>query len=284
MLSDIIIENIEYDLSLQQRINIKNMYDDGDDFYIRRIEGLDGIKASIDTTPLSGMIGDYYLGSHLPKRNIVMDIAYGRYPGRPSITELRKKLYDTLITGSKVSLSFKVSFTNYRLYIEGYVESVESDIFSKDTYVRISLICPTPYFQTSEPIIGTVGSSASISTSLIFVNEGNAPIGVDVVRIPVAATSTTINFGLNGRTVYINRPVGFRDAGVIFINTMHGLRDVIFRSGSDGTGPVVNAIPYLRLPVEWPVVIPGSNRISFSRGAAASGPVTFEYRHAFTGL
>lgn len=115
---------------------------------IKNITGISPIGADIMMVPFASVDGAIYSGSRVPSRNIIMTIAM--YPEEFSknvygtIEESRLKTYQFFQIKDPVRLTF---YTDHRtLFIDGYVESNEVDIFSEEETATISVICVDPWF------------------------------------------------------------------------------------------------------------------------------------------
>lgn len=146
-------------------------------FAIRSITGLGPVKANINMTDLAIGDGSLYNSSKTSYRNIVIDLIYypvyqyvspmdimsqefktsknydtSKIPGsefivspiNASIESLRQMSYRYFPVKQAIKLFIKTS--NRHVWINGYVESNEPDIFNKDEGATISIICPNPYF------------------------------------------------------------------------------------------------------------------------------------------
>lgn len=146
-------------------------------FAIRSITGLGPVKANINMTDLAIGDGSLYNSSKTSYRNIVIDLIYypvyqyvsqmeimsqefkppkkydtSKIPGsefivspiNASIESLRQMSYRYFPVKQPIKLFIKTS--NRHVWINGYVESNEPDIFNKDEGATISIICPNPYF------------------------------------------------------------------------------------------------------------------------------------------
>lgn len=114
-------------------------------FAIKSITGLGPGKANINTTELSTTDGGLYNSARLPARNIVISL---EYLWLDSIEEIRQKSYKYFSIKKKVKLSFLTD--NRQAEIEGYVESNDPTIFSKNEGSDISIVCPNPFFYSVE--------------------------------------------------------------------------------------------------------------------------------------
>lgn len=126
-------------------------------FLVFNMTGLGPEKGEIRTTDIVTGDGGFYNSSRLPSRNITMMIRYF-YTGssvdpdtkrRIEAEFLRHKVYKFFPIKQRVELTFT---TDSRVcWIEGYLESNEPVIFSKETHTQLSIICPFPYFYDAGP-------------------------------------------------------------------------------------------------------------------------------------
>ncbi|HXQ38634.1 MAG TPA: phage tail domain-containing protein, partial [Anaerolineales bacterium] len=148
---------------------------DNDLIQIRDIGGLEPVKANINTTPFAGYNGEYYLGSNIGKRNIV--VTFGLNPDweDQSISTLRQLLQSYFMTQNQIKLRF-FSDELPTCEILGYTESFEPNRFSKDPEVQVSIICPEPDFVGIVPTVinGTVQNTLEY-TEIVY--EGSVPTG-----------------------------------------------------------------------------------------------------------
>lgn len=116
---------------------------------IKDITGLGAADADINTTDLATGDGALFNSSRVQSRNIVMTL---QFMNKPNIEYIRHVIYRYFHIKQPLTLHFK---TDYRdIYIDGYVESNEIEVFSENETAQISVICPNPFFykpvETSE--------------------------------------------------------------------------------------------------------------------------------------
>lgn len=107
---------------------------------VRKIDGLDPPRASIAIKNASSMDGGLFNNAKLSTRNIVitMDIL-----AKPTVEDVRLECYKFFIVKNKIKLLFETD--NRICEIEGYVESIDVNIFSKNEQIKVSIVCPDPY-------------------------------------------------------------------------------------------------------------------------------------------
>lgn len=187
-------------------------------FIVKSITGLSSGKATINVTEAATSDGAFYNSARLSTRNIVITL---QYLGKPTtIEEARHLSYRYFPIKKKVTLLFE---TDTRLaQIEGYVESNEIDIFSKEEGSDISIICPNPFFYSAgengtqitvfsgiEPMFEFPFSNESLTESLlemgaiknrtssVVLYDGDSEIGV---KINIYALGEATNISIYNST------------------------------------------------------------------------------------
>lgn len=111
------------------------------------IESIDGIgpgKASINTSSLVTKDGSIFTRARASDRNITIRF---RFLWHDTIEDARHLTYKYFPLKQKLNLVFETDRRS--LAIDGYVESNEPDIFSKESGTDISIICPYPFFYST---------------------------------------------------------------------------------------------------------------------------------------
>ena len=117
-----------------------------DRYQILNMEGLNPPNASIYQSPVAGMDGTKYMSSKLEARNIVLTVKING-----EVERNRLNLYSYFKTKHWSKMYY--SNGSREVAIEGYVETVECNLFSQSEQMQISIICPDPYFQSLKEII-----------------------------------------------------------------------------------------------------------------------------------
>lgn len=112
-------------------------------------KGIGPEKAIINTTELANSDSTLFNSAKMSERNIVLTLKpLSKTEVTKSMEEGRMKIYNFFPLKSQIK--FQVNTDIKKLYIYGYIESCEPDIFSNDEKVNISIICPDPYWRVSE--------------------------------------------------------------------------------------------------------------------------------------
>lgn len=134
------------------KIGLRNSDKSG--FLITSITGLGPGEADISTTELAAADGGVYNSARITSRNIVIEM---KYLLTDTVEEARLRSYKYFPLKKNVTLFFETE--DRQVYIEGYVESNNPDIFSSSETTQISIVCPDPFFYA-------VGSQTSVFSGI----------------------------------------------------------------------------------------------------------------------
>ncbi len=254
-----------------------------DAIQVRGIEGLGPVKASVNTTPLGSIDGESYMGSSVGKRNIV--ITFGLNPNwvDQTVSSLRQLLYAYFMPKQSIKLRF-MSSTMVTVDIEGYVEGVEPNIFSKDPEVQVSIICPKPDFVASSAtvVVGTVGDG-QVSTEINY--NGTTPTGfVLKIESSTAKPTFTGNIQVVNETPFtqvFSLDVTINAQQYFEMSSVAGAKYV--RTVLIGDGSITNLLRRIATNAVWPRLDPGLNGFKVV-GAEVGQTWTLTYFSRFGGL
>lgn len=133
-------QDVAVGASVSNKITFE-LYDDGSKtgYFIKKIEGLGPVKASINTSSAANKAGVNYVSSKKEPRNIVLTLGL-RSTSVRNVEYYRQYLYKTFRIGRGVTIN--VITDNRNVVTFGYVEYCEPDIFSSEEDIVISIICP----------------------------------------------------------------------------------------------------------------------------------------------
>ena len=146
-------------------------------FIVETMGGLGAGKATINTTEVATNDGSLYNSARVSSRNITLGL---RFLENPSVEDIRQKSYKYFPLKKPVTL--RIETDNRLSEIEGYVESNDPDIFSKEEGTDISIICPFPFFHSAlgnqvtvfsgiEPMFEFPFSNESLKEKLLLMGE-----------------------------------------------------------------------------------------------------------------
>lgn len=120
-------------------------------YQVVSITGLSSPPALINVTNVAMMDGAIFNSSRLETRNLVIMLKING-----DAEKNRLMLYRFF--RSKEMCTFYYSNDSVDVKIEGYVETVECDLFSDAEMMQISIICPRPYFESLDEILIDIGN------------------------------------------------------------------------------------------------------------------------------
>lgn len=228
---------------------------------IRNIEGLDPVAASVTSAPFGAVDGESYIGSSIPRRNIVLTIRANPDWSTWRYETLRRLIYSYFMPKLAAKLEF-YSDDMDPVEISGIVESVETSLFSKDPEFVVSIICPDPHFTAIEATVLT-GQSVRPGGAVVEIDyDGNVQTGVHVKVSQVSGaepTSIAIQLGDPATTYFeVESTV---DSGMYFEMSSVPMRKFI-QNIDIGGGTITNLLNDVVEGSWWPSIVPGTNEFS----------------------
>lgn len=245
-------------------------------YLIDHVGGLGPSDAVVSSSDYALIPGSRFHNTTVGTRNITLSLLLSENNTNGlTIAQLRRNLYRVLPTGERVRLRFWTD-GEYEMRIDGYVETVEPSIFSKEPRIEISILCPEPYFEAPEPLITNNNPKGLIT----LYNPGEIVAGI-YYRVWFTDTYTSaLRFESEVGTIHIHYP--FTTGEVLEVDTRLGRKNVR-TIGLDGW----TRTPLLgRIEVEgdWPAMIQGDNRVGVdSGGVSGSWSWNLEYRILYGG-
>lgn len=186
-------------------------------------------------------IGDYsqdggiYQGRRVGNRNVVFTINLNPNPALgETVSKLRESLYkafiDPQVDGDYLKLLLRDD-QNREIYLIGFCEKFETEIFDADSMCQISMICPDPYLRDN---VDTILTQPTGWVQVPFTYQGTAETGF-IVRIYVTAATQEITLYNNGKVMQLVNPAGYNVGDIIIINTIRGQRSITHTKPSDLT-------------------------------------------------
>ncbi len=160
-------------------------------YVITKIEGHGPVGADINLTQFATNDGAMYNSARVGERTLSLTLAVVAQPGK-TIEHARRWIYKTYAVKNRVEMAFVTDTGTYIL--TGYVEKCEPDIFEKITKVKITIVCPDPYFYAPAR---TVTSISSVKGGFEF------PFADNMTNIP---NETLFSIGENSLTYFVNDP------------------------------------------------------------------------------
>jgi len=262
-------------------------------YQILKIDGLTPPDADITSSTLANMHGEKFKSSKIGVRNVVINL---RLQG--NVEENRIALYDFFDNGEEVKIYYQNGMRN--VFIDGYCEKVDSDFFSKDEEMQISIVCLSPFWKninTTRIDISQVFDNfefpfaiekEGISFSDYFENREVNIINSGEVETGVKITLTTSTNNIVNPVIYnvhtreflkLNTNIDIGDK--IIINTNKGEKSITKISN----GIPVNEINSLGNDSTWLQLSKGSNLFTYqSEENQNSLRVVFEFNNLYKGV
>ena len=251
---------------------------------ISRIEGLGPVAANINTSEPAMLDGVIFNSARLPARNIVFSF-YMMWA--PTIEDSRLLTYKYFPVKKPVKLLFE---TDIRMVeITGYVESNEPRIFDRMESTTISILCPDPYFRSSEltettfygvePLFEFEFGNESLTESLLefseisqstsknILYEGDADVGlvmtlmatgpVGDIMIYNSGTRETMTILESKMTAITGSP--FTSGDTITISTIRGDKFITLLRN----GVTTNILNCLDKDTDWIQLTRGNNVLAY---------------------
>lgn len=230
---------------------------------IRNIEGLDPVKASVNTSPLGSVDGTSYTGSNVADRNIVLTVHPNPDWDNWSHESLRKLLYAYFMPKRLIRLVF-YSDTRPPVDILGFVESVEANPFSKDPELVVSIICPDPYFTAIDPEVITGQSVRSGGAVHVIDYDGTVEAGIHVeVSFTSGTAPSLIGIQIGDPAIsYFNVLATVSSSKYFEMNSLPMQKYV--QNVDIGTGVITNLLSKVQIQEgsDWPILQPGEIHFS----------------------
>lgn len=222
---------------------------------IRNIEGLNPVKAAINTSPFGSVDGSSYVGSSVLTRNIVLTLKPNPNWDTWSYEKLRRLVYSYFMPKLVTRLVF-YSDDMVPVEIYGVVEDVSVSIFSKEPEILVSIICPDPYFTAVTPVVIT-GVNDEVET---FTYNGSIEAGMVVKVSWVSGTPTTIGIQIGSpKNTYFGVVATVEETKYFELSSIPMRKYV--QNINIGTGVIENLLSnvYLQEGSLWPMLEPGEN-------------------------
>lgn len=228
---------------------------------IRNIEGLNPVKASVNTSPLGSIDGASYTGGSILSRNLVLTIHPNPDWDTWTYESLRKLLYRYFMPKRPVRLVFE-SDDLVPVEISGIVEDVAVNPFSEDPELLVSVICPDPYFTAVDPIVVTGQAVRSGGAVVVIDYQGTIETGVQVKVTHVTAPSPTSIAVQIGDSTNIRFLVAASvDANKYFVFNSLPMQKFVQNVSLDD-GVITNLLSNVEDGSSWPILQPGENHFS----------------------
>lgn len=153
-------------------------------YTVYKVTGLQPPSVAISSSSNATTDGSTVNSARVGTRNIVV---YMTLEGDAEASRI--ELYKHFPLKKRITLYFKNGSRD--VYIEGYVEVIECDLFAKRQIAQVSILCPQPYFKAAEEL----ASYFSDISSLFQFPFNVAAEGVEISSITRNIRKSIINTG-----------------------------------------------------------------------------------------
>jgi hypothetical protein len=263
-------------------------------FVVQSVTGLGPGKASINTTEVSTNDGSLFNSSRLPSRNIVIGL---KFLWKNSIEDVRQLSYKHFPIKKKLTLLIETD--NRQAEIDGYVESNDPNIFSRDEGSDISIVCPNPFFYSAgkngkrttvfygvEPMFEFPFSNESLQecllemgaiqnqTEKVITYDGDSEIGVIITIHAVGEASKIVIYNTGTREIMridTDKLATFTGSGIIagddiIICTVKGSKSINLQRA----GKRINILNCLEKNADWFQLAKGDNIFAYTAETGSS--------------
>lgn len=250
-------------------------------FIVADIDGLDPVKATLVSSSFANQDGEQYQSARREARNIKLKIDLDPDESlNETVRDLRRKLYRFFMPKSEVKLTFILT-EGLDVEITGRVESFETDHFSQEPAVDISIMCFDPDF--IDPIPVTIpGTTVSDETPRIITYDGTVETGITLVInvnrvLPDFTVYHTPPDDVTRTLEFDNYPLAAGD--VLTISTVAGAKGATLVRAGTSSSVLYGISPQSN----WIELVPGDNNLRvYAEGAAV--PLSIEYTNKYGGL
>ncbi|MBR5835574.1 MAG: phage tail family protein [Bacteroidales bacterium] len=262
-------------------------------YQVINIEGLNPPNAMINSSPVVGRDGSRFQSSKLEDRNLVITVKING-----DVEKNRINLYRYFKSKRWHKIYYKNGSRD--VYIEGYVESIENNLFTDNQTMQISIVCHDPYFKSMEEIVTDISQVLAsfefpfaISDPIPFsvlvkdriiniVNDGEADTGLMIfVRATGTVPDLRIFNDLTGEFFGFDQEMIAGDQ--IVINTNRGEKSItLTRDGVDH-----NVISGVSRNSTWLTLAMGDNQFTYGTESGRGEEfleINFRHRTIYEGV
>ncbi|QEQ93888.1 minor tail protein [Streptomyces phage Kardashian] len=257
--------------------------DDSSGLRVAKIEGLDPVKANLVSSGFANSDGEIFQSSRRETRNIKLNIELDPNPeSGDTVRDLRKRLYRFFMPESEIKLTFVLE-EGLDVDIVGRIESCETDHFSQEPAVDISIICFDPDFIDPTPMVVTGMSTADVDPMIVDY-EGTVEVGVVITLGPVveAIPDFVLYHTLPNdevRTLEFDN-IALAVGDTLTISTVFGSKGATLVHDGASSSALYGISPQSN----WIALEPGENQLKLYSSVAGGSPWSVEYFNKYGGL
>ena len=240
-------------------------------YTVYKVTGLQPVAANISSSANATSDGITVNSVRAGERNIVIYLALNG-----DIEQSRINLYRYFPLKQTVTVYFKTASRD--VFTEGYVQTIECDLFARKQIMQISLICPQSYFMAVDEIVsyfseisnsfefpfsieesGVVVSEITSNVRKSIINTGDIESGLLISMYAAGTVVNPVIYDAFKRTqIKLNYTMQPEDQ--ILINTNMGKKSITLIRG----GVSYNILGYLAAGSSWLTLSSGDNVFTYS--------------------
>lgn len=243
------------------------------------IDGLTRPPTNINTAVAGGIDGSFFNSARVEQRNLVISVVL-----RGDIEANRQALYSIFPLKSICTIYFENK--NRSVKIDGYVETLEADLFSMQERAQVSIICPRPYFENANAIIDELSTTVklfqfpfSISEPVSFAeiydephafltNVGDAETGFELTA-DIQADINTLTITNLTTGAYFTVNYAMQEGDTFTLSTVQGRLNVHLTRGDE----TIQLLNYIGEDSSWIKLVSGLNDMTYSTDIEDEFPV-----------
>lgn len=264
----------------------------GDPVVVRDIQGLGPVKAEFASTPLATGRGEIPQGSSVGKRNIVLTLGLNPNWQDQTIASLRQLLYAYFMPQAWCKMRF-YSHDLPPVDIEGFVETMEPNIFSQDPELEISILNHKPDFIDADATV-IEGVITNNLIDFVFNYAGTVDTGFELtIKATPARPSYVGGFdfvlkptGGTPQTFTVTPNVTIDGTKYLKLTTIPAGNRRSLENIAVADGTATNLMAKVATASVWPMIQPGENlfQIFVADNLQLGQKFSFAYFNRYGGL
>lgn len=249
--------------------------------YIKEIEGLDPVKATLVSSSFAGEDGEQYHSMRREARDVTLHLGLEPDYVTTTVRALRARLYNYFMSGMPVNLRFYDTDGDISLTvgIDGRVESCDAAQFTQEPEMVVAVRCFKPDFlelvdavvtgnTVSSNVDQTINYTGTVETGIVFKMTANrAMTDFTIYHTPPDGIV---------RSLYFNNPLASGDK--LEISTVPGSKYA--RLTAAGQNTAVSILRGMSPSSNWIEFQPGPNKLRvYATGAAVPWSISYTNRH-----
>jgi len=227
-----------FSLTVENKRGQKLQLTNNDKMAVVRVDGLTPPASTVNLSNLVSDDGSIYNSSKVNERNMVIYVRL-----LSDVENQRQLLYRYFQSKQYCKIYYKNN--NRNVYIEGYVEAIEGNLFTNSQEIQISIICPKPYFRGFNEILFDMSSIIALfefpfsipaegiefsriekTTRTVVTNTGDVESGLKIEMWAIGTVKNPTVFLVDDYNKFFKLNIDLVDGDLIEVNTYKGEKSV----------------------------------------------------------